>query len=1259
MIGMIKRLLLLSVLIVSAIGVSKAQVGTGTLQGTVTDESSGEPVPFANVVVMQAGQQVTGTSTDFDGNYKIKAIKPGNDYVVMSSVVGFTTQEKRGVVIKANQNVFVDFKMSAGVKLDEVQVIEYVVPLIERDGGSKNTITGDAIEKMPSRGANAAVTTTAGVQDNDGQVGSVRGTRDGSTYTYIDGVKVRGSASIPQAAYEQVQVLTGGVPAQFGDATGGIISITTKGAARQINGSVEVLSSGGIRYNDNNDYLFDAQGYHLAAASLTGPLISIKDRLDPEGKKKKPIVGFFLSGELNYIADPRPSAIGNYYVKDDVLADLEQNPIQQSPTGASILRSELVRQNDLEWTAQRRNTRRRGVNAAGNLDFYLTPTITLKVGGSLDFNDQKLYNYNGSLFNFGNNGLRIDQTWRVYGRFTQRFNNQSQEEDGERKKKSVISNAYYSIQADYESYTVRQMNENHKDDLFKYGYLGKYTVYREPTYAFGIDDSTGLPGFLQGPWNDTLVDFQASGINPNLAAYTQQYYDLNPDATGRYENLTQIEQDRGALRNGDAPRSVYDMWSNTGTQYNNYSVNQQTQFRIMATGSFDIKNHSISLGFEYEQRNDRFVGYSPRGLWTITRQYANAHLAQQSDVPIIHYDANGNYTDTISYDQLYTPVDPNNPLLGGVGQSYIDYNIRQALGLDPAGTDYLNIDAYDPEFFDVSWFSADELLNNGNNYVLYYGYDHTGQRVRSRPTFDDFFNELDQYGNHTRRLGAFEPIYMAGYIQDEFTFKDLIFRVGVRVDRFDANQKVLKDRYLLREARTVAESATIGPNVHNAPGNVPSTAIVYVNSIENPTAAVGYRDGDVWYDATGTQIADPTILRSGTGIAPYLFSPPTNDPLTGQPEPTTTAGAFKDYVPQVNVMPRISFSFPISENALFFANYDVLTQRPLEGNRLDLIDYLFLENRNEQVNNPDLKPETTIEYAIGFKQAIGKRSAIELNGFYREMRDQIATIRIAEAYPRSYLTYGNLDFGTVKGLTVSYDLRRTKNIQFRLAYTLQFADGTGSSAATGFNLVNAGFPNLRVIQPLNFDQRHNIVVSADYRFGEGKDYNGPSTVTKGGKTINWLQNFGVNAIIRAGSGNPFSRQSNIEPTGINDNLGSGFLEGSVNGSSKPWQFRVDMRIDKDILIKWGKGKEGRTPKTTYLNVYVDIQNLLGNLNVINAYRATGNPNDDGYLLAQQSQPAIASQTDEQSFRDLYAVKVNRPTNYSLPRRIRLGLMLNF
>ncbi|MBU3743591.1 MAG: TonB-dependent receptor [Sediminibacterium sp.] len=70
-------------------------------------------------------------------------------------------------------------------------------------------------------------------------------------------------------------------------------------------------------------------------------------------------------------------------------------------------------------------------------------------------------------------------------------------------------------------------------------------------------------------------------------------------------------------------------------------------------------------------------------------------------------------------------------------------------------------------------------------------------------------------------------------------------------------------------------------------------------------------------------------------------------------------------------MPRIAFAFPISDVANFFAHYDVLTQRPPSFNRLDPLQYLNVENNQGGfVNNPDLKPEKTIDYELGFAQVL-------------------------------------------------------------------------------------------------------------------------------------------------------------------------------------------------------------------------------------------------------------------------------------------------
>lgn len=108
-------------------------------------------------------------------------------------------------------------------------------------------------------------------------------------------------------------------------------------------------------------------------------------------------------------------------------------------------------------------------------------------------------------------------------------------------------------------------------------------------------------------------------------------------------------------------------------------------------------------------------------------------------------------------------------------------------------------------------FSPDELFDNGNYLATYSGYTYTGERIKSKdsPSFDDFFTKRDENGMYTREIAPFTPIYMAGYIQDKFAF-DLIFNVGVRVDRFDANQQVLTDPYTLYPAKTVGEVNDLG-----------------------------------------------------------------------------------------------------------------------------------------------------------------------------------------------------------------------------------------------------------------------------------------------------------------------------------------------------------------------------------------------------------------------------------------------------------------
>ena len=1201
---------------------------SGSIQGRIIDKETNEPLPFANVVAEMSGAQVGGAQTDFDGKFNIKPLSPGR-YNLKASFVGYAPVEIQGVLVSSDKITFQDITMSKGVDIKTVVIEQYRNPLIDKGNPStQTTITSEEIKVAPTRDVRSVASTTSGVyQSDEGEDLNIRGSRSDGTEYYIDGIKVRGSTNIPQAGVEQITVVQGGVPAQYGDATGGIINITTKGPSKDFNGGLELVTSD----------LFDEYNYRLASLNLSGPILM---KREAGVKTQQPILGFFLSGEYQDEKDPDPSAIGMWKVKDDVLADLQANPTYpiQTPAGLAIrARAQLLTMDDLEEIDYKQNIQSTSVRLNGKIDFVPFRNINLTVGGTFDRNDRHDYIYTYQLFNPGNQPQTIDNTWRVFGRFTQKFGSGEGAKEGEA---ATIKNAYYSIQVDYSKFDRLRQDDSHEDRLFNYGYVGQFDINRVTPFVSNSSGDTLTQ--VAAPFSSS-VTFTPSDINPHSTAYTSQYFNF---VNGNVTSLSQIQQ-AGALRNGDRPvnpTTVYSLWFNSGREYNEYLLQDQNQYRISAMGSADIKNHAIMLGLEYEQRSDRVYQILPVQLWTAMRQYAN-QKNNELDLSNPIYETSPSGATIVRYPLLYS----NDGTIG------FYENIRTRLGLNPE--DWVNIDAYAPETFTLDLFTPDELYDN-NLLPTVYGYDYLGNKTTGATSLNAYFNERDENGNFTRPMGAFEPIYMAGYIQDKFAFQDLIFNVGVRVDRYDANQPVLRDKYLLFPAYTVGELRNQGLTLHDdagnvisAPGSIGDDFVVYIKDLtdENPVP-VGYRFEDTWYNADGEIINDPKLIAdlSGGRVVPYLkeydFDPKLRDDLKET--------SFTDYEPQINVMPRIAFSFPISDEALFFAHYDILTQRPQTRTRFDPSMYLYLEERSGTViNNPDLKPEKTTSYEIGFKQRLTRSSALTISAFYREFRDMIQVANVLYAYPVNYVSFENIDFGTAKGLSLSFDLRRTNNVRLTASYTLQFADGTGSGDVSALNLVNSGNPNLRTLIPLDFDQRHTLVTTVDFRYGSGADYNGPTWFNS-----QFFANTGLNFIFRAGSGVPYTRQSNVTQEGAFGIVQQQVLAGSINGARLPWTFKIDAKLDKDFELKIGK-REGA--RRAYINAYILVQNLLDSKNVVDVYRATGNPDDDGYLTAAEAQTSINGLACPECFRDLYSIKVNDPDNYQLPRRARLGVSLNF
>ena len=198
--------------------------GSGTLKGRILDKESNEPIPFANVVIYSGTTQLTGVTSDFDGNYTIKPIASGY-YDIKVSYIGYTLVTVNSVRIQPDMITFQDINMrAASINLESVEIADYKEPLISVDGTTKYTISGREISK-------------------------------------IGGKDKKLSAYDPyEKNVADIDVIQGGVSANYGDVTGGQYSLNTRYLAIDKDKGVETSNyiSNSLKTNVTNlEYTID------------------------------------------------------------------------------------------------------------------------------------------------------------------------------------------------------------------------------------------------------------------------------------------------------------------------------------------------------------------------------------------------------------------------------------------------------------------------------------------------------------------------------------------------------------------------------------------------------------------------------------------------------------------------------------------------------------------------------------------------------------------------------------------------------------------------------------------------------------------------------------------------------------------------------------------------------------------------------------------------------------------------------------------
>ena len=225
-----KKLTTLTILFLVVMNNSLAQFGE--IKGVVKDEN-GASLPGVTVYIEMAGAK-QGTATDVDGKYTIKPVAAGT-HAVFATYLGYKKIKTYNVLVTSGNISYVNVDMEISTtSIGEFVLVEkmHEIPLIDKAEPGVQHVVPKTFQQSVNRNdpIKAIVGLTAGLTlAPNGKDVIIRGARPTSTQFITDGMKSRtGSIGIPGLAVGSVKVYTSGIPAAYGDVTGGVIVVETK-----------------------------------------------------------------------------------------------------------------------------------------------------------------------------------------------------------------------------------------------------------------------------------------------------------------------------------------------------------------------------------------------------------------------------------------------------------------------------------------------------------------------------------------------------------------------------------------------------------------------------------------------------------------------------------------------------------------------------------------------------------------------------------------------------------------------------------------------------------------------------------------------------------------------------------------------------------------------------------------------------------------------------------------------------------------------
>ena len=250
------------------------------IKGYIYDLESGEPLPYTNVYL--AGTNI-GTISLGDGQYYLTGLRPGT-YTVKASYISYAVAS-RVVTVAAGEIHDLDFRLEVqAIYTDAIEVTaERRLIEIERTG-SAHRLSADQMDAMPLDNLVQMIAQQPGVTLQDNEI-HIRGGRADDTQFIIDGISVNDPLAgggygyqIDPSIINEIEVLTGGFNAEYGQAVSGVVNVSTKEGNDTWSGKASWKRDYISKYDKREtvdwrrlDDYGDPQNIDVVKGSLSGP----------------------------------------------------------------------------------------------------------------------------------------------------------------------------------------------------------------------------------------------------------------------------------------------------------------------------------------------------------------------------------------------------------------------------------------------------------------------------------------------------------------------------------------------------------------------------------------------------------------------------------------------------------------------------------------------------------------------------------------------------------------------------------------------------------------------------------------------------------------------------------------------------------------------------------------------------------------------------------------------------------------------------